>query len=142
MKAMEKLDTKRLEQVNKANAHVMGRVFFRMAEEYSFKNSEIATILDVTMASVSNLKRDKMLPLKAEAFARTGQLLGIKKTLEIMFPRNPEVKSKWLQRQREVFKGKSALELICEDKFRTGERLFKVRRVLDLWRNGLILELT
>ena len=132
---------KQLMSLSARNTEALGKVFWRLADEYSLSSKQIAIILDVTPAQVSNLRRSLKIPQKAEAYTRVGQLLGIKKCLEIQYPVNPAVKSAWLGKQREIFQNKSAIEFITEDVFQTGLRLFQVRRLMDLRRVGTIPEL-
>jgi len=68
-------------------------------------------------------------------------LLGIVKSLSVIYPRNPEIVNGWLHKNRKIFKGKSALELVTEDPLQSQAALFTVRRVLDMYRNGVIFEL-
>ncbi|SMF17819.1 hypothetical protein [Pseudobacteriovorax antillogorgiicola] len=131
----------KLQALSSENTATLGKVFWRLVDEYDLSNKQVATILDVTTAQVSNLSRTRKIPQKAEAYARVGQLLGIKKCLEVQYPVNPKVKSNWLKVKREAFQGASAIDFITEDMFQTGVRLFQVRRLMDLWRVGSIPEL-
>lgn len=115
-----------------------------IAEEYGLKTSDLAAIIDCSEASIKKHKSTRTLPKKGEfeVFRRVGDLLGIKKSLEIFFPSNPEIKAKWLHKKREIFKGKSAIELILSDRLNAGLTLSTIRRTLDMARNGIIDDLS
>ena len=140
-KAKSKKELAKLQQLSPENTATLGKVFWRMVSEYGLSNKQVATLLDVTPAQVSNLSKSQKIPQKAEAYSRVGQLLGIKKCLEVQYPINSGVKANWLKIKRKTFHGLSAIDFITEDIFQTGMRLFQVRRTMDLWRVGAIPEL-
>lgn len=86
-------------------------------------------------------KKSEFPSVTNDRILRLGHLPGIKKNLEILFPCNPVVRANWLRIKRDAFKGKSALELIKEGSFESMNRLFTVRRMLDVLRSGAINEL-
>ena len=114
-----------------------------MANEYSFTTEELSLLLDVKARTIQDARRKQSFPNSSnDRYRRLGLLLGIKKNLEILYPRNDEVRQNWLRIPREVFKTKSALEMIGEKPVESMARLFTVRRLLDMQRNGTIASLT
>ena len=122
----------------------MGKLLWLIVDEYKLKTREVAAILDCSESSIKKHKHTNSLPKKGEfeIIRRLGNLLGIKKNLEILFPNNPEVKANWLHRKRRIFKDQSAIGMIMEDRLNAGPSLFTIRRVLDMARNGTINDLT
>ena len=97
------------------NTEILGRAFWKVVREYGLSNKQVAILLDVTTAQVSNLIKDDKIPQKAEVYQRVGQILGIKKCLEIQYPLNPKTKAGWLKVKRQTFEGRSALEYLTEN---------------------------
>jgi len=119
------------------------RILWLLANEYSFTTEELSLLLDVKARTIQDARRKQSFPNSSnDRYRRLGLLLGIKKNLEILYPRNDEVRQNWLRIPREVFKTKSALEMIGEKPVESMARLFTVRRLLDMQRNGTIASLT
>lgn len=120
----------------------LGKGLWLLADEYKLGVKELSYLLDVSERTLyAAKKKDEVPSFTNDRVLRIGYLLGIKKNLEILFPRNPEVRANWLHVNREAFKGKSALELVKEGSFESMNRLFTVRRMLDMLRSGAIHEL-
>lgn len=121
------------------NDEMMAKILWLFAEEYELSVSDLSILLDVKKRTLFQNQKDRSFPQSSnDRYRRMGLLLGIKKNLEILFPENPEVRKNWLKVPREVFKNKSALELIAEQPVESMARLFTVRRLLDMLRNGTI----
>ena len=128
--------------VDEQTTQALGKIFWLIATEYNFTPTQIKTILDIyNPQTYSNYKKGKKIRESGDSYRRVGHLLGIKKNLEILYPRNPEVCAKWLSVKRKTFHDLSAVEFISEVPFESFERLAAVRRLLDRLRNGSILEL-
>ena len=124
--------------VSPANTALLGKVFWIMAEEFDLSPDDQKAILGVTTRqTMSNLKKTSKITQSPDAYRRVSLLLGIKKNLEIMFP-DAEIRKNWLHVARDTFKGKSALEFIKANPLDSQARLFTVRRLLDMLRNGAI----
>lgn len=125
------------------NDQRLGKILWLLVEEFDFSISDLAILLDVKERTLYQAKKMKVLPSSSyDRYHRIGLLLGIKKNLEILFPRNPEVRKNWLRVPRSIFFGKSALEMIRANPIESSSRLFTVRRLLDMLRNGSIPALT
>lgn len=120
----------------------LGKGLWLLAAEYNLTVKDLAYLLDVSERTLYEAKKKEEVPsITNDRILRIGHLLGIKKNLEILFPRNPEVRSQWLHVKREAFKGRTALDLIKEGSYESMNRLFTVRRMLDMLRSGSIHEL-
>ncbi len=125
------------------NSVIVGKLLWLLVDEFELSISDLEVLLDVNGRSLYDAKDARRLPTPCnDRYRRVGHLLGIKKNLEIIFPRNEEVRKNWLKVPREVFKGKSAIEMIKENPLDSMSRLFTVRRLLEMFRNGSINELT
>lgn len=121
------------------NDQVMAKILWLLAEEYELSVNDLSILLDVKERTLFQNKKEGSFPQSSnDRYRRMGLLLGIKKNLEILFPENPEVRKNWLKIPREVFKNKSALDVIREQPIESMARLFTVRRLLDMLRNGTI----
>jgi hypothetical protein len=124
---------------SKENDRKLAKILWLLAEEYKLTNDELSLLLDVKLRTIQDARGKKSLPNSSyDRYRRVGLMLGIKKNLEILYPKNPEVCKNWLRVEREVFKGRSAIELIMENPVESMARLFTVRRLLDMQRNGTI----
>lgn len=124
---------------SKENDRKLAKILWLLAEEYKLTNDELSLLLDVKLRTIQDARGKKSLPNSSyDRYRRVGLMLGIKKNLEILYPKNPEVCKNWLRVEREVFKGRSAIEMIMENPVESMARLFTVRRLLDMQRNGTI----
>lgn len=128
--------------LDRENADLLGKNFFKICEEYKIDSKDQVIILGQKhLRTIQNWKKENTIGQTWDVFNRVSLLLGIVKSLNVIYPRNPEIVNEWLHKNRKLFKGKSALELIVEDPLQSQAALFTVRRVLDMYRNGVILEL-
>ena len=121
------------------NDKMLAKILWLFADEYDLANDDLRVLLDVKLRTLQNARSNKTLPNSSnDRYRRISLLLGIKKNLEIIYPRNPEVRKNWLKVPRETFKGKSALAMIKDAEIESMARLFTVRRLLDMLRVGTI----
>lgn len=124
------------------SANLLGKNFFKICEDLRIDPKDQVVILGQKhLRTIQNWKKGNTIGQTWDVFNRVSQLLGIVKSLNVIYPRNPEVVNEWLHKKREIFKGKSAIEIMIEDPMQSQAALFTVRRVLDMYRNGVILEL-
>lgn len=130
-------------QLDKENADLLGKNFFKICEEFNIAPKDQVTLLGQKhVRTINNWKRDKTVGQTWDVFNRVSLLLGIVKSLNVIYPRNQDVVKEWMHKKRKIFKGKSALELIVGEPIQSQAALFTVRRVLDMYRNGVIFELS
>lgn len=77
-----------------------------------------------------------------DTYHRVANFLGIIKSLKIIYPRNEELVKHWIDVERDVFSNKSAKSFLIEKPIDSYKRIESVRRILDLYRNGTINDLT
>ncbi len=128
--------------LDKENADLLGKNFFKICEEFNIAPQDQVTLLGQKhIRTINNWKREKTVGQTWDVFNRVSLLLGIVKSLNVIYPRNQEVVREWMHKKRKIFKGKSAIELIVEVPIQSQAALYTVRRILDMYRNGVILEL-
>jgi hypothetical protein len=128
--------------LDRENAHLLGKNFFKICEEFNIEPKDQVIILGQKhLRTIQNWKKENTIGQTWDVFNRVSLLLGIVKSLNVIYPRNPEIVNSWLHKNRKLFSGRSALELITEDPLQSQAALFIVRRVLDMYRNGVIFEL-
>ncbi len=121
-------------EVNRETAQVLGKAFWKLASLYNFTREEQALLLGVKPENrqrLNSLQSKQEIPVDPDKFQRVGNLLGIHKSLRIMFPHNRELVYAWMKTPREIFHNQSALQFIADDPVNSFARLFTVRRILD-----------
>lgn len=125
------------------NTKLLGRAFWAICSEYGLTSKDQMAILGVSnRQTLNNLKRSAKISQSYDSYRRVSLLLGVKKNLEILFPMDSDIRANWLHVVRDTFKGHSALDFVAIDPVESQARLFTVRRLLDMLRNGSIPELT
>jgi len=112
----------------------LGRAFWKIAGKYGLSRTEQAAILGIKANNqrLGSMEENGEIPDDPDKVLRASHLVGIHKSLRVMFPQNREVVYHWLKTKRELFKGKSAMEYIMEgDPSASIMRLYSVRRLLD-----------
>ncbi len=128
--------------LDRENADLLGKNFFKICEDFKIDPKDQVVILGQKhLRTIQNWKKENTIGQTWDVFNRVSLLLGIVKSLNVIYPRNPEIVNSWMHKSRRLFKGKTALELIVEDPLQSQAALFTVRRVLDMYRNGVIFEL-
>lgn len=124
-------------EINKESAQVLGKAFWRLADLYNLTREEQALLLGVKPENrqrLNSLQNKQEIPVDPDKFQRVGNLLGIHKSLRIMFPHNRELVYAWIKTPRDIFHNQSAMQFIASDPLNTFARLFTVRRILDQMR--------
>lgn len=128
--------------LDQENADLLGRNFFKICEDFNIDSKDQLVILGQKhIRTIQNWKKENTIGQTWDLFNRVIQLLAIVKNLQVIYPKNPEIVKDWLHKRRNIFKGKSALELITEQPLQSQAALYTVRRVLDMYHNGVIFEL-
>lgn len=105
----------------------------RLLEHWSLGASEQAAVLGLSSGSRSTLARyrnGEPLADNRDLLDRAGHLLGIHKSLRILFPRNRDLAYRWMT-QPNARLGARPVDLILEHGF---EGLLALRRYLDFQR--------
>lgn len=114
--------------------HALGKAFWNLADHYQLTQKEIAVLLGLKTENrqrLTQLKTKKEIPDDPDKRLRVSHLIGIHKSLRILFPQNRDVVYSWIKTKRDLFEGKSAMEYIAEEPLQSLPRIFSVRRLLD-----------
>lgn len=116
---------------NKDARSSLATMIMRLFEHWGLSSREQLDLLGLESSSRASLARyRKGLPLAdhRDLLDRVGHLLGIHKSLRIIFPENPELAYAWMRRKNRDFDQLSPVEVIQAHGF-TG--LLMVRTYLD-----------
>ncbi|SMF67492.1 hypothetical protein [Pseudobacteriovorax antillogorgiicola] len=124
-------------------ARTYAKALWLLKDDLALRTKDLALLMDLNVRTLRDARKKGHFPcLSNDRLLRLAHLLGINKSLEIIFPRNEEIRKNWLHVKRDLFNGKSALEMIEADPLNSLPRLYAVRRVLELYRVGTIHNMT
>ncbi|MEW6612434.1 MAG: MbcA/ParS/Xre antitoxin family protein [Pseudomonadota bacterium] len=112
------------------------RAFFDIAEHWRLSRQEAMTLLGIDATSTyANWKAGRAGALPRDTLERISYLLGIHKSLRVLFARHPESVYAWVRKPNDapLFGGRSALERMLSGQV---SDLFLVRQYLDAQRGG------
>lgn len=121
------------------SAEVLGKAFWNIVEHYKIGRDDQAVLLGIknNRQRLIDLEKKKLIPVDPDKYFRVAQLIGIHKSLRLLYPHNRNVVYDWMSTPREMFNGLSALDFIRKDPVNSLARLFTVRRRLDQIRVSL-----
>jgi hypothetical protein len=124
------------------SANLLGKNFFKVCEDLNINLDDQVVILgQKDSKQIKEWARMQTIGQTWDLFRRVSIILGIVRNLNTIYSRNPEVIGNWLHVKRNIFKGNSALELTRENPLHSQFALATIRRVLDMYISGDILEL-
>lgn len=116
------------------------RAFHSIADKWGLKESERRTLLGEPPRSTYHLWKSKAesgerIALPLDTLLRVSAILGVHKSLTILFPREDEAMT-WLKGKHRgvIFSGQTPLGVMLGG---TQDGIMTVRRYLDGWRGGL-----
>lgn len=112
----------------------LARLVVALFDRWALPPADQAALLGLSPASRSTLaryRRGEPLADSADLLARAGHLLGIHKSLRIMFPHDHDLAYRWIRTPNRRFEGATPLELIRRHGY---EGILAVRRYLDFER--------
>ncbi|HLQ27376.1 MAG TPA: MbcA/ParS/Xre antitoxin family protein [Acidiferrobacterales bacterium] len=113
---------------------VLARAVSRLFDSWQLSAAYKLALLGLSAANRAALARyDRGEPLAAsrDLLDRAGHLLGIHKSLKLLYPRNPEVVRRWMTSANQKFHGETPVEVVSRFGF---PGLVMVRGVLDAMR--------
>lgn len=114
---------------------VLGKAFWSIVEHYKLNQREQAVLLGINYnrTRLSSFKEGFSIPDDPDKVLRASHLVGIHKSLRILFPHNRKVVYGWLKTPRKQFNNKSAMDYIevGGPDYESLMRLASVRRFLD-----------
>ena len=112
----------------------LARMIVALFDRWGLAPADQASLLGLSPASRSTLaryRRGEPLADSADLLARAGHLLGIHKSLRIMFPQDRDLAYRWICAPNRRFGGASPLDIIRRYGY---EGILAVRRYLDFER--------
>ena len=112
----------------------LARLVVALFDRWALSAADQAALLGLSPASRSTLaryRRGEPLADSADLISRAGHLLGIHKSLRIIFPHDRDLAYRWIAAPNRRFEGASPLEIIKRYGF---EGMLAVRRYLDFER--------
>jgi hypothetical protein len=112
----------------------LAKLVVTLFERWQLSPGDQAALLGLSSGSRSTLaryRRGEPLADSADLIARAGHLLGIHKSLRIVFPHDRDLAYRWISTPNRRFEGASPLEVIRRYGY---EGMLAVRRYLDFER--------
>ena len=112
----------------------LARLVVKLLDHWALSSQDEATLLGLSRESrstVARYRRGEPLADSADLIARAGHLLGIHKSLRIIFPHDRELAYRWISTPNRRFSGMPPLEIMKQYGF---EGILAVRRYLDFER--------
>ncbi|MEJ2201118.1 MAG: MbcA/ParS/Xre antitoxin family protein [Desulfuromonadaceae bacterium] len=112
----------------------LAKMVMKLFELWQLNNEDQAALLGLSTkgrTSLSRYRAGKPLADNQDLLDRVGHLLGIHKSLRLIFPHNPDLAYRWISMPNQRFDHKSPLDLMKERRF---EGLLAIRRYLDFER--------
>jgi hypothetical protein len=94
---------------------VYAKAVSKMFDEWDLANADRLTLLGLSKANRSALSRyadGEPLAATRDATDRAGHLLGIYKSLRILYPHNPEFRNAWMSARNRKFGGHTPVEIV------------------------------
>jgi hypothetical protein len=126
-------ETQKVNITSKESRQSLAGMVTKLFDHWGLSSAEQCSLLGLAPSSRMTLNRyRKGSPLdnNTDLLGRVGHLLGIHKTLRIMYPYNRDLVYRWVKAPNRRFDGKSPLEVMCSGY----EGLMAVRRYLDFER--------
>jgi hypothetical protein len=112
----------------------LAKLVARLFDRWQLSAQDQAVLLGLSAESrstVARYRRGEPLADNADLLARVGHLLGIHKSLRIMFPHDPDLAYRWITTANQRFDGVAPIEVMKRYGF---EGVLAVRRYLDFER--------
>lgn len=102
---------------NPENRATLASAILRLFEHWGLSPDQQLALLGYQPGSRATLKRLRdggALPASRDVLDRAGHLLGIHKSLRLIYPRNPEARHGWITSRNRDFDDRSPLEVADE----------------------------
>ncbi len=113
---VEQATPERLEALyTRDNRATLASGLLRLFERWQLTTAQQLTLLGYSRGSRATLKRLREggpLPASRDVLDRAGHLLGIHKSLRLIYPRNPRARYGWITSRNRDFDERSPLEVI------------------------------
>ena len=118
---------------SKNSRESLARMVTKLFDHWGIPSTDQCSLLGLSPTSrmtLSRYRKGSSLDNNVDLLGRVGHLLGIHKSLRIMYPYNRELVYRWVTAPNQRFDGKTPLEIMCHGY----EGLLAVRRYLDFER--------
>jgi Antitoxin Xre/MbcA/ParS C-terminal toxin-binding domain/Antitoxin Xre-like helix-turn-helix domain len=112
----------------------LAKMIMNLFDHWGLKTEDQAALLGLSTkgrTSLGRYRRGQPLADNQDLLDRAGHLLGIHKSLRLIFPHDKELAYRWITQPNQRFDNRSPLDIIKERRF---EGLLAVRRYLDFER--------
>lgn len=119
---------------DKNSRSALAQMATRLFEHWLLNPAQQAALLGLSSdsrTSVARYKKGYPLADNVDLIRRVGHLLGIHKSLRILFPYDRDLAYQWVTRPHAVFEGKTPLDVMIAHGY---EGILAVRRYLDFER--------
>lgn len=109
----------------------LAKMIVKLFDLWQLTNEDQALLLGLSTrgrTTLSRYRNGKPLADNQDLLDRAGHLLGIHKSLRLIFPHNKDLAYRWISMPNQRFDNKSPLEIMKERRF---EGLLAIRRYLD-----------
>nr|WP_320050504.1 antitoxin Xre-like helix-turn-helix domain-containing protein [uncultured Desulfuromonas sp.] len=109
----------------------LAKLITKLFEHWQLNNEDQAALLGLSPKSTNTLRRYRRgepLANNIDLLDRVGHLLGIHKSLRLLYPRNRNLAYQWIRLPNKKFDDKSPLEIMKDRRFRG---LISISRYLD-----------
>ncbi len=112
----------------------LAKMIMNLFEHWGLKTEDQAFLLGLSpkaRTSLARYRKGKPFADNQDLLDRAGHLLGIHKSLRLIFPHNRELAYHWVTQPNKRFDNKAPLDIMKEHRF---EGLLAIRRYLDFER--------
>jgi hypothetical protein len=127
------LEINRVDITSKSSRESLARMVTKLFDHWGITSTDQCSLLGLSPTSrmtLSRYRKGGSLDNNVDLLGRVGHLLGIHKSLRIIFPYNRDLVYEWVTSPNRRFDGKTPLEIMCHGY----EGLLAVRRYLDFER--------
>ena len=120
-----------VETVAAEDRGALARLVMRLLEHWQLSTEDQAALLGLATgnrAALGRYRRGEAIGSSRDQLERVGHLLGIHKSLRLLFPQNPDLAYRWMTTRNRAFDNRTPVEAIKEQGF---AGLLIVRGYLD-----------
>lgn len=120
-----------VETVASEDRGALARMVMKLLEHWRLSTEDQAALLGLaasSRAALGRYRRGEAIGSNRDQLERVGHLLGIHKSLRLLFPQNPDLAYRWMTTRNRAFENRTPVEVIKDQGF---AGLLIVRGYLD-----------
>ena len=120
-----------VETVASEDRGALARMVMKLLEHWQLSTEDQAALLGLaasSRAALGRYRRGEAIGTSRDQLERVGHLLGIHKSLRLLFPQNPDLAYRWMTTRNRAFDNRTPVEVIKDQGF---AGLLIVRGYLD-----------